>query len=364
MLSMKSLWNFRARPNKKRKVAIIGPLPEPIGGVSTFVHRLIKRDNGLLISRVVDPYTSHFKAELPHSVTHDRCYGSGIIKWLRLVVKCSTLDERALHFNFSTARSLLLLALIIKGKRRWLITLHNGRPDNLGGRNVIFRAIVRTLLKRVDIVFCLSSQQRLFYDGMDVSPTKIVCTKSYIYDNQLGVRRGEFLDNWLIKTFGFRRRFVISGYPKAIYRIKETIEEFLRLESFHLSVFLYGTDSEGLLESFLEYDSAPNISVFYSVSELDFNSVLAKSDVYLRPNLVDSFGIAVADSINLGLQVFASDVCERYPGVQTFSDFEEFRKLLNFSTGHTARMVSPSSYSKDYIMDYHTAYEQCLEINA
>ena len=68
----------------------------------------------------------------------------------------------------------------------------------------------------------------------------------------------------------------------------------------------------------------------FGLSPLEFNAVLSRSDIYVRPTSIDSFGIAIHDARALGLQVVASDACERPKDVKVHEsdNYDQFRKLL------------------------------------
>jgi hypothetical protein len=67
----------------------------------------------------------------------------------------------------------------------------------------------------------------------------------------------------------------------------------------------------------------------------------------------DSFGIAVADAVNYGVPVLASDVCPRYQGAETFriTTYESFENALidslnkkSKSNGFASACIVPFSY--------------------
>jgi glycosyltransferase involved in cell wall biosynthesis len=62
----------------------------------------------------------------------------------------------------------------------------------------------------------------------------------------------------------------------------------------------------------------------------EFNEVLHSSSLYLRMNSEDSFGLVVAEAIEAGLDVIATNVCTRHQGAYLLSkdDFGALKKSL------------------------------------
>lgn len=75
---------------------------------------------------------------------------------------------------------------------------------------------------------------------------------------------------------------------------------------------------EGELKQELLNLNHPRIKVFIDKDEDIFNYYLSKTDLYVRPTLEDSFGIACADAVGLLCQWSLLMFLKRYSGVHTY----------------------------------------------
>ena len=111
------------------------------------------------------------------------------------------------------------------------------------------------------------------------------------------------------------RVFVMSGYPVALYNYQRAIAAMAARPNDALAIFVYGTgDGRPALREAAAAD--PRLHLYEDRTERFFNTVLAGADAMLRITATDSFGIAVADAVSMGVPVLASDVTERFPGAR------------------------------------------------
>ncbi|MGV8261144.1 hypothetical protein, partial [Pseudomonas aeruginosa] len=85
------------------------------------------------------------------------------------------------------------------------------------------------------------------------------------------------------------------------------------------------------LRNIEERTNSERVKIFWNCSQTTFNHALSRASVYLRPTSKDSFGVAVADAVELGVPGVASDVCKRYPGAGLFpvDDFSAFCETVD-----------------------------------
>ncbi len=70
-------------------------------------------------------------------------------------------------------------------------------------------------------------------------------------------------------------------------------------------------------------NDSDNTIVFNNLNSNCFLEILKNCDILIRPTLVDSFGVTVAEAIYLNVPVIASDVCERQNGTILFKTGSE-----------------------------------------
>lgn len=314
----------------ERKITLVGGIPKPIGGVTTFLHRMIQWAPERL-SALLDLYPSEDKLAIP--IEHRQLRRP----LLDLVKHCLTAPAQTYLFNFSNSRSLLLLALLPKRQNRWGLILHHGQLEPTGiGRLTL--PLMKRALRKIDAVGALSDQQTAFYQRLGLNVHTVLPIRSYIpckrpTQDEINTLLPAVIRQW--KAEG-KRVFIVSGYPTRIYQHLEVLDTFHSLrasghEDIRLAAFLYGSDSDGLLDTIrhrMEANKATHL--YWETGEATFNAALATADGYIRMNIADSFGIAVADAVGFGTPTIASNVCERYPGAETIqsNDFEGLKTYL------------------------------------
>lgn len=313
-----------------KKVVVIGGIPNPIGGVTTFVCRLVC-ELPSVFTKVLDLYPNKDKTAIP--VKHIQLKNKSI----SLFIECAKNRKQSLFFNFSNTRSLLLLALLPKLGSRWGLILHNG---NLRDSHHIpfFNFLTRVAIKKADVIGVLSDAQESYYLSKGALKSRLLKVQTYIPKARPSIQSiAENLPAKIIewKESG-RRIYVCSGYPTRIYQHLEIIRAFQDLwtnghNDLRLALFIYGTDSDGILNEISEAVASSEFAHLYkSMNEDAFNATIAIANGYIRMNTVDSFGIAVADAISFGTPTVASNVCNRFPGGKLLDpqDFEAMKEFV------------------------------------
>ncbi len=313
------------------QVVLVGGLPNPIGGISNFMSRLIRSDTALF-SEILDPYPSGNKevSPIPHKILKTRFFG--------LFYECMRMDGRHILFNFSTWRSLLLFVFLPKKSNRWGLILFHGKI-HFSGLALIMKPLVSYALSKFDAVGYVSSEQADFYKSYASSSVAqiplrfyIECDKSQLTNSESDLPK--IINDWKMEG---RRLYIVSGYPTKIYQHQRVIDAIKKVNEnsgdVALALFLYGKDDDGLMSQIRsDIEGRDDICMFWAQSELNFMKVLAVADGYIRMNTIDSFGVAIADAINLGVPVLATNVCPRYSGAICI-DPDDDDSLLKFING-------------------------------
>lgn len=316
------------------RVCIVGPLPEPLGGVSTFVQRLASRLTDR-VSTIIDLHPHAVKVRPPRNVPH--LIGPRNRLW-RLVWMIGILLrlEETIHFNFSMPGAVALLCLLPKRKNRWILTLHHGDLEgSFQFLSAVTKMLVKRGLRRIDTIVALSDTQSDFYER-NAPRIETVAARSYIAPQLANIGYPRDLPR---EFTALRERcskiICCSGFPLGYYRHDWVLKavNLLQQDRPDLGVVLclYGPDREGIKGRLIsQFQSAKNAIVLVGLDPRLFEGLLASIDVYARPTLKDSFGIASADALLMGAQVVASDICPRAPGVHIFrsGDFQDFLEKL------------------------------------
>lgn len=308
--------------SKKKKIYIVGPLPPPLGGVSSHVHYLAEN---LAISGflpiVLDPY---------------RCAGAKKVKGGYRRVDCSTFVGRIgliffllfssfgssspVHFHFSRMNGVFIGALCVSFLlRKCFITLHHGEIDrDFDNKCWCVKYVLLFLVRRYKRVFALSSRQQKFYERIGVDLEKITrwpVMPVVLPKDVVPVRKTE-VDRRSIKIITSGMLCNSYGYRDSIRLCKMLSKE----TPVELAIYLYGEGNyQNFREELLSEVGQANVNFYYKTDYPEFIRELSSANLYLRPTTVDSFGLTVTEALDLGVPVVASDVCERDPRATVFT---------------------------------------------
>ncbi|MGH9730011.1 MAG: glycosyltransferase [Candidatus Acidiferrales bacterium] len=319
----------------KDGVILVGGFPKPVGGVTTFIRRLAASDKR--VEEVVDMFSGKEK-EIPGSYSGK--YHALHNKWrgfVYLFFKMMVWRNKYVHFNFSNLRSLLFFVFLPKRSTKWILMLHHGVLESH-----LPNFLVRHLLRRFDHIVCMNEVQHEYYRRHGLNGSKVVTASSYI--QPLKSKPDKAFQQDVDSYFSDKPTFVASGYPTKIYNLDWCIRFVRGREEYQLALFLYGDGSERTKIQ-KQQGEFKNIRVYSDQKEENFNYALSKAKCYLRPNMRDSFGIAVADAVNYGVPVLASDICPRQQGAETFraTTYQSFERALVDSLNHKARNTDSAS---------------------
>jgi len=304
------------------------PAYKEVGGVTTFTYNFASKFKSKNFE-VIDFYPAKDK-KVPDNVKARFISGNKLKRIFRIFL-FNLLNEGVYFFNFSSVRSLLFLFVLPKcNKTIWLAVFHNGEQSKkYNESNFFLKWLMKNALKKIDRLGILSNAQRTFFekitDGEICRISPYINPKIEIGDTVKKIKSSDTV------------KIMLSGFPTKIYRLLEAISIFSRLESekmkFELHICLYGFDTDNLLDEITNQASrVASVHIHSHLSGNEFNSLLFEMDLYLRLNSVDSFGLVVAEAIEHGVCVIATDVCERYPGANLIAvdDFERVYKELSF----------------------------------
>lgn len=307
---------------EKKHIIIVGPIPPPIGGVTSHIARLA----AFLVAHgfrctVVDKHPSDSKMSI-RGVEHIVFSGGGnfrVMLWLLLVIGLG--GGNIVHLHFSRSVGLLLFSLfMIKRRRRIILTLHHGDQFAIM-KNAIWplRLLTRIALRRMDKVVALSYEQEFFYRSLGVP---VDCIERWPTAIPIGLKPDLSLlppkIRELLSTMAGREEKILmtSGYPSQFYGYELCVELLDQLSAeiqCNLIICLYGQGPDPDYEKNLriKLSQHPKIYLLGPLPAEGFLALLSKADLYLRPSTVDSFGLAITDALDMGTPCIASDVCTR-----------------------------------------------------
>ncbi len=319
-----------ASAQRKIKVLLVGGLPRPSGGVSVFLGRLVNAIGEKVEFDVLD--VMDYGAKEPNLAKRIRVAPRNrLLKHLWVFMMTVISNSLLVHFNYSSLTSLAALALLPKLNKKFVVILHNGQQHERYLKTPrILKLLIKLGARRTDLFFSLCDDHVKLYNLLDVEGSKIKSIKPQI-PPKLGA--SEFLDREHKNLAEKYEDIVISsGHVSKTYNFEYTINFVNNHPDTAAMFFFYGQHQDmtylGELRDLIE--DKDNVLFYFHQPEKVFLSALAASQAYLRPTSVDSWGIAIADAILLGVPVVASDVCERFPGATLCDadDYEGFSKLV------------------------------------
>jgi len=339
---------------RKPRVLLIGGLPRPSGGVTVFLGRLVNQLAEDVAFHVLDIHQG--EKEPTKAVSHRIAPKNRLLKSIWLFLNIVFFRGDIVHFNFSQCHALLALVFIPKFNRRFFMTLHNGcQVERWASLGWCKRALVKLAAGKIDIAFSLCDNHDDFYRLLNLPLERLVHTKSQIPPPAITALPVDDAHEALRSKCD--HILVSSGHVNRSYNYEFLIEYVNARPSVGGILFLYGEAQDLTYLKQLQSAADKSRVIFYfHQDEKTFLSALAYSDAYLRPTHVDSWGIAVADSISLGVPAIASDVCERSEGaiICDSKDYTSFTEKLDCVLFDV--VGNDVSERKSYFVDYVVSY--------
>lgn len=141
------------------KIFVVGGLPKPIGGVTSFIYRLAGAN---LVDSVIDIYPESEK-KIPISFSGHVFFQKNLFQFFfNCFFGFFGFFNNLFHFNFSNPRSLIFFILLPKYKNEFHLTLHHGELS-ISSERFFINFIHSFSLNKIDFIYALSKSQKEFY---------------------------------------------------------------------------------------------------------------------------------------------------------------------------------------------------------
>ena len=295
-----------------KRIAFVGPMPPPLGGVSVYIYRLSKLVSGSSVLPFI---------------------GGGFKSYIWLFIKLLLIKADMIHVNVLNVKCAMLLLLLSK-IRRWDIVTVDHNDQLFVARNKLEKIILKKLLERAKYVIAVGKHifDRYKENNVDISNERFLVQDSFI-PPPLNEEKA-IISTYPAEYFGFvdsHEPVVITSAFKLIkengidlYGIDMVINMMsaLRLEgkqSAGLVIFLAEADSSYLNELYAQIEKLGLVeSVLFVIGQKELWPAYLRADLSVRATLRDGFGVSVAESIALSCPAVASNVCERAEGAILF----------------------------------------------
>lgn len=349
---------------KKSRVALIGPYPPPIGGISVHVHRLASLLAAKYEVIVVDPYRERIDG-LDQCVIGCGPLGPGAVaKSVSIVRKKSA---EIVHIHVSSMHQFaygghVLVSMLPRSARR-ILTIHSGSfvPD-YEAANVLTRALIASLVRRFDLVIAVSAEIEEKLKCCGVPAERICVLPAFIPQESDQVIDGSPYLQPLRQ--GNRKVIVSSGYAIREYGFEVLLGVLAECEElgagYSVALCLYNTyDDDYLRELEALIEKVSCVRVFRDLSPAEFSAVLSSADLYVRATRRDGDAVAIREAAHYGKPVLASDCVVRPTGCRIFhtDDHGSLGEALRAELH--APPVGVEAQGDDTKMRYLNLYQRC-----
>ncbi len=324
------------RPSQNsNRIAIIGTIPPPFGGVSIHIERklaLLERANiGFTV------YEQSCKDDPNRNIVP---FKPSVFSFLKLLWR---MPERLVHFHTNRLPVLAVAAWVLRFRRKnYIFTIHSEQPLRvIRGANVITRLAYKNCLRNASHIICVSStiEEFMLSIGVPQSRTAVIPaflppTEKETCPTNIPEEVNRFLEryNKTVGTHGWFGYFIDGVH---VYSFDHVVELAKHLKANHPDVGLYtiisGTYEESHRDQIFELRKAAQLEDNWMIIESQFvaAALYKKTDVFIRPTITDGDSVSIRECLFLDTPVVASDAVKRPKGCHIFPnrDFDAMLKL-------------------------------------
>lgn len=268
------------------KLFIIGPLPPPFGGISNHIER-------------IQPYL--LKNNIDYSIVNQYSFNK-----LNLIFKVLyvLIFKKYVHIHLFSKYLLIPIFFItnLLPYKKFILTIHN---DRLIGNRFYHFLVSKSRFLKILVVsrrsvkyWSVSSRSDVIYLPAFIpcnknlpKPSKYTRIIANVWSYYDGVEKDYGLD-------------ILDGYIKALPNVK---------------FVLYIGDNESMKHFNIILPKASNFEVVYGANLAE---EFTASDIFLRLNRVDAYGVSIVEAMCNAVPALVTNVCARPKGSLTFKSYE------------------------------------------
>lgn len=335
--------------NHLKPVMIIGGYPPPTGGVTVHIQRFYEYcQNHGQPARIV--------TQFDHAPNSDiiALKGNKLVKLFHLMYLIARFPGEIIHVHAAGFNMLLYagvfieLAGIFKYK---VLTVHSGISAFPEMEKGIKYRIIKWLLSGFNHIICINKNQKQFFNANYAVPKK----KMRVIPSFIPIQDTQFIASETIREFTEKIRskvdylLVCAGYLNRIYTYETLFEAVKQLPQYRLGIVLliYQQNDPEYAVS-IENTVADNkhIWLLKNFSSEDFFYVIKSSDILVRTNYEDTYGMVIGDAIDLDTPAIASDVCKRD------------ERAIIFKTGDINDLTAKIQYTLMHLSEIKKSFHQ------
>ncbi|MDM5187896.1 glycosyltransferase family 4 protein [Bacillus sp. DX4.1] len=338
------------------RIVMVAPYPPPVGGVSVHVKRMKQYLEG-------NGYTCAVYNEAKRDDIAEQVYK--IERYIEFVWQIPFLKGDILHFHSPDIRVRMLLGFYKIFRKKIILTVHGeSLYFQLKNAGRIKRFFLINSLRRIDKVICVNERNTQELLTLGFQKQNVMTLPAYVHPIETQYdERGISNEAW---DFINKSSFLIcangcvrTSNEKDIYGFDLLIHLLKRIHSNDIQASLFiavldvggQNDSEkAYYESLKDQVSAYHLNdyvYFYEVKDTEFYPILKNSHLFIRPTLMDGFGVSIAEAIYFGVPAIASDVCKRPEGTIVFPS-----QNMNALEAKTLDVIQHYSTYKEKLSQY------------
>lgn len=315
------------KEKNKRKIAIVGAYPPPIGGNSIHIKRLLEQCLLKGINAIVlDPYN------IPTNNDFNNVYrfkGNKLIRGMKLLFKIiKHFDYSIVHIHVSAMNNFFPFAIpfiICTIGRKRIITIHSGSfQEQTESKSIFYRLWLNLTLNRFKNIITVNNKQAVYLiEKIKIKKNKINVIPAFIppmsFNSNFSIPIELESVKWLVLS---------SGYCIKLYGFVEILNVIDRLQKEGCSIGI-------ILAIYSKYDKAilrqienkikkmKNAIVYKDLPSDKFISLQKICKLYIRATYKDGEAIAIREAAMMGCRIIASDCITRPQGCALFKTGSE-----------------------------------------
>ncbi|MBI4475297.1 MAG: glycosyltransferase family 4 protein [Acidobacteria bacterium] len=291
------------------KLLLVGPYPPPHGGVSVHVRglRTLAERSGITCEVLnLDP-------RAPHSKEYIKIRGALdlIVRLLQYTARQWTLHVHTNGHNWKSWLIALTCGLAAQIGRGCRLTLHSGLlPNYLAGASFPRRMIARFACSLYDRIICVNNEICFALRHIGISESKLEVKEAFLpIKTQSTAVIPKALESWITSRSPLLTTTMFMQ-PEYGYDVLNSALARLHREYPRIGCIVMGVNGR------------PSQDYIWHAGDLDHDlclSLIAQSDIFVRPTLQDGDSISVREAVALGVPVVASNVGMRPPDAHLFA---------------------------------------------
>lgn len=314
-----------------KNIIIIGVYPPPLGGIS--IH--IKRLREILIN---NNFSVRIINEGNYENKKDNIVKLNGYKNILKVLNYKNADIIHFHSLNKYIRAFLWLFKKISNKKI-IITIHGQSLLNqYNSSNLILKKLILKTLNSIDKTIFVDKNNVEFFEKLIKNKNKITHINSFLLPNRSYIENypnnlNEFLNNnekiiLINGNIRFYKNKDLYGFDNMIEICNTLIKNKLKIK---LILVVIGVENQNDKESkyynklkkkVKDYNISEHI-FFYESENKELWPLFSKIDLFVRPTIVDGYGISIAEAISFGIPSIATNVCTRPKGTILCSNNKE-----------------------------------------